>query len=299
MKGSGSGNNKNYYGGNLANALYDVGSVGVKTNMGKLAYIDEDSEIHTYPTSNVEYANTYNYVIQNTNIQGNDIPGAAMSNMSDITKCMNACNQYSECNAFVYDTTGPYPVCFPKKVSEKDLYSPSTFKPSVGKTTYIRDKKPIKLPNGRTSNNVTNIDSIRYANYIEGTNSERYGLANVIFTPKQQLSQLQSKLDNLSKNLNNIAGNLKKYNVNVDLPVTFTNTSEGFQGIKRIKSSHNYFLNSSQINNKISDLEKNSSGIENILKDTKIKTLQQNYNYMLWSILALGAAIIAIKVKVA
>jgi len=298
MKGSGS-NSKNYYGGNLANALYDIGSVGVKTNMGKLAYIDEDSEIHTYPTTNVAYDNTYNSVIQNTNIQGNDIPGAAMDKMSDITKCMNACNQYSECNAFVYDTTGPYPVCFPKKVSEKDLYSPSTFKPSVGKTTYIRDKKPTKLPNGGTSNNVTNIDSIRYANYIEGSNSERYGLANVIFTPKQQLSQLQSKLDNLSKNLNNIAGNLKKYNVNVDLPVTFTNTSEGFQGFQRIKNPDNYFLNSSQINNKISDLEKNSSGIDNILKDTKIKTLQQNYNYMLWSILALGAAIIAIKVKVA
>ena len=72
---------------------------------------------------------------------------------------------------------------------------------------------------------------------------------------------------------------------------TKKNIVEGFQDAK------NTFLQSSQLNRKIHQLEKNKSNVDNILRDANIKTLHQNYNYMLWSILALGTLIIAIKVK--
>jgi hypothetical protein len=290
-KGTGSSNSKNYYGGNSATALYDIGSIGIKSNMGHLAYIDPDSQLHAYPSSNVTYSNTYSSVIQNTNIQGNDIPGAAMNNMPDITKCMNACNKYSECNAFVYDTTGPYPVCLPKKVSENDIYSPNTFKPSVGMTTYIRDKKPKSSPIG-TDNTVTSIDSITYQNYGNqgGSIQQKYGLANMIPVQKQQLSQLQDKLNLLLSQLNKNVNDLKKYNVDMT-----NNTKQGI--VEGFQDAKNSFLQTSQLNHKIHNLEKNKSNVDNILRDANIKTLHENYNYMLWSILALGTLIVAIKVK--
>ena len=285
-KGTGN-NNKNYYGGNLANAVYDIGSIGIKSNMGQLGYVDADSQLHKYPNSNITYSNTYSSVIQNTNIQGNDIPGAALNNMSDITKCMNACNKYSNCNAFVYDTTGPYPVCFPKKVSENAIYSPNTFKPTVGMTTYIRDKKPVSSPLG-TDNAVNNIDSIAYQNYGNqgGVMQKKYGLANIISVHEQHLSQLQDKLNLLSSQLNN---NVKNIQGNI------LKTTEGFEGIK--KNPKDAFLQSQLINNKINKVNKNNNELDNILRDANIKILQENYSYMLWSILALGVVITTIKIR--
>jgi hypothetical protein len=205
---------------------------------------------------------------------------------------MNACNKYNECNAFVYDTTGPYPVCFPKNLSKNDLYSPNTFKPSIGKTVYLRDKRVIRPPVGVDST-INLIDSIRYKNYGNqgGVLENKYGLANVISVHKQHLSQLQDKLNLLSSQLNNNIQNRQKNILN--------NTVEGFEGIpkiKKIKKFEDTILKSLQSNNKITTLNKNNSEIDNILRDTNIKTLQQNYSYMLWSILALGVVIISIKI---
>ena len=41
----------------------------------------------------------------------------------------------------------------------------------------------------------------------------------------------------------------------------------------------------------------NQNELNNILRDTNIKTLHENYKYMLFSILAIGFAILAIRVK--
>jgi hypothetical protein len=282
-------NNEQYYGGRLANALYDIGTVGIKSKMGDLAFVDADSQIYRYPSEELTYSTTYNRVIQNTNIQGNDIPGAALSNVSDVTNCMNICNKYDQCNAFVYDTTGPYPVCYPKKVRERSLYSPNTFKPSIGKTVYVRDKKIINPPVGVDST-INYIDSIRYKNYRNqgGMLENKYGLANVISVQQQHLSQLQDKLNLLSSQLNNNVKNTES---------TILKNTVGFEGFEGIQEIEDLNLKSIQTDKKINILNKNNSEIDNILRDTNIKTLQQNYSYMLWSILALGVVIVSIKIK--
>jgi hypothetical protein len=257
--------------------------------MGDLAFVDADSQIHRYPSKELTYSTTYSRVIQNTNIQENDIPGAALSNVSDVTKCMNICNNYDECNAFVYDTTGPYPVCYPKKVTENALYSPNTFKPSIGKTVYVRDKKIINPPLGVDST-INYIDSIRYKNYRNqgGTLENKYGLANVISVQQQHLSQLQDKLNLLSSQLNN---NVK------DTETTILKNNVGFEGFEGNQKFQDLTFKTLQIDNEINTLNKNNSEIDNILRDTNIKTLQQNYSYMLWSILALGVVIVTVKIK--
>jgi hypothetical protein len=269
----GTGNNsKNYYGGTLANALYDIGTIGIKSNMGQLSFIDPDSQIHSYPTSNISYSNTYSNVIQNTDIPGNDIRGAALNNVPDVTKCMAACNKLSDCNAFVYDTTGPYPVCFPKKVSGNGLYSPNTFKPSLGKTIYIRDKKPKNPPKG-LYNSVNYVDSITYQNYGKqgGPIQKAYGLASIVPVQKQHLSQLQDKMNLLLSQLNKNVNDLKKYNINLSTDTKRT-ISEGF------------------------DLS--TSNEKDILKTKNDKKIKKDYNYLIFTILALGIAIFfAIKHK--
>ena len=60
---------------------------------------------------------------------------------------------------------------------------------------------------------------------------------------------------------------------------------------------HNNYLKTIQTHTKIKKVQKTNGEIDNILRDTNIKTLQQNYSYMLWSILAIGVTMIAIRVK--
>ena len=307
---AGTGNNsKNYYGGDLANALYDIGSIGIKSNMGEVAYIDADSQIHPYSSANTTYSNTYSSVFQKTNIQGNDIPNAAVSNVADVNKCMDICNKYKECNAFVYDTSGPYPVCYPKNIPNSELYSIKNFKSTGGKTTYIRDKKPINNPAG-IDNTVNNIDSITYKNYSNkgGDLQNSYLFSTTNSVQKQELSQLRDKLNLLSSQLNTIISNLEQRNItivnNVKLEVMkeFEDFKgfEGFEGLELNNNNNKYnenYLKNKQMIKKIKELETNKTELKNILRDTNIKTLQQNYSYMLWSILAIGVAIVAIRVK--
>jgi hypothetical protein len=302
---AGSGNNsKNYYGGDLANALYDIGSVGIKSNMGQVAYIDADSQIHPYSTANVGYANTYSSVFQNTNVQGNDIPNAAVSNVSDVNKCMDICNKYKNCNAFVYDTSGPSPVCYPKNIPSSDLYSIKNFKSGAGKTMYIRDKKPINNPAG-IDNSVNNIDSITYKNYGNkgGELQKSYLFSSINSVQKQELSQLSDKLNLLSSQVNNKIERLHESNINMvdDIKLEFIKRAnwvegvEGFEGLEGL--NNNSYFKTIQTHAKIKKIQKNNPEIDNILRDSNIKTLQQNYSYMLWSILAIGVTMIAIRVK--
>jgi len=278
-------NDKNTGGGILANAVYDIGNVGISANMGQVAYVDPDSQIHPYPTTNVKNANTYTSIMENTNIPGNDIPGAALNNVSNIDGCMNACNNNNECNAFVYNTTGPTPVCMPKKLSPSNLYSLNNFSSASGMSTYIRDKTVVTPPTG-VSNTINNVDSVRYQNYNNsgGNIQKTYGLSSAVSVQKQQLSQLQDKLNLLASQINNTKTTLLKGNSLVNA-----------QTQADIKGFHTYLLEDKLTNAKIDGFNKNN--IDNILNDANIKILQQNYIYLAWSILAVGIVIVAIKVK--
>ena len=78
----------------------------------------------------------------------------------------------------------------------------------------------------------------------------------------------------MSENNNNLNNQIKKY------------TS---QFTKKINEA-------TDINTKIHNFN-TSNNIDNILKETEIKTLQENYRYMLWSILAIIAVLTAINIK--
>jgi len=276
----------NMGGGVLANAIYNIGNVGITANMGEVAYVDADSQIYPYPDTNVKNANTYSFVMQNTNISGNDIPGAASSNVSNIDSCMNACNNNNNCDAFVYDTSGPSAICLPKNISQSNVYSLNNFSVNNNMTTYIRDKTFITPITG-ASNTINNIDSLRYQNYgtpTSTTNTSSNGISSAISVYRQQLSQLQDKLNLLASQINNVKNKF-----------TNDNNLVNIQTQKDIVGFDKYLLQNKLANAQIDSFNKNN--IDNMLNDTNIKTLQQNYSYLAWSILAVGIVIVAIKVK--
>ena len=46
-------------GGQNANALYNIGEVGIPGNLGKIAYVDQNSELYSYPATNKQFTNSY------------------------------------------------------------------------------------------------------------------------------------------------------------------------------------------------------------------------------------------------
>jgi len=262
-------------GGLLANAAYDIGKVAIPGNMGQLAFIDANSEIHTYPTTNQTYSNTYT-TINNSNASQGNIDGATYSG-GTLQSCQSSCNTNSDCAGFVFtDNT-----CYPKN---NTIYGNITS--ANGIDTYIRNVIPSSPPIGVTQNTST-IDTIKYGGYENGgdLNSE-YGLANVNSVEKNQLDQLQTKLNLLSNQIKNLTGQFGK-----------GSTTANLQGEKNNSGISEYLEDIKTTNQEITNVAGvTTGGLQNILEDSDLIVLQKNYEYLFWSILAAGVVLISMNI---
>ena len=260
-------------GGTGANALYNIGKVAIPGNMSQLAYIDQNSEIHSYPSTNAQYSNTYSEMPGNDSA-GYDIPGAAYGNAT-VESCQTSCNNNKDCAGFVFSNN----VCYPKTSS---MYPNGTRQLNSAVDLYIRGKSPITPPIGVPST-VNNVDSIEYQNYVNGgAVGNSYGLANATSTQKQQLDQLQSKMNLLSSQINTLTGQFGSGSQQAK-----TQSQANVQGIQ------DYLQGVKTTNNKIQGFNTN---VDRILSDSDIVVLQKNYNYLFWSILAAGTVLVTMNI---
>jgi phosphoketolase len=126
-----------------------------------------------------------------------------------------------------------------------------------------------------------------YENYLKGGKIEnKYGLSNISDTQKQQLEQMETKLNLLTKQMND-----------------YTNKYGNSAYVAEEQSK----TNASGLNNYLNDLNKankhiinvsgvNTNGLQNILKDSDIVVLQKNYDYLFWSILATGTVLVSMNI---
>lgn len=276
-------NSNRYVGGVSTNAVYDISSKGFLSDMGSIGYIDPNDELQIYPNSNTKYTNTYNFALDNTSINGNDIPGATFTNAKGLpVVCEEACNKLDKCTGFVFDTTGPTPVCIPK--SNTSYYGNKDLQSKAGNITFIRDKTnitPAGLPN-------VNIDSITYHNYTKykpnNLNFDR-SLTLLTSVQKKQLEQLETRLKQLSDQMNGNTSNLLNIHNKIQSD-TEKNNKIFNSNIKDVYSTNHQIKNFDLNNN-----------IDNMLKEKEIKTLQENYSYMFWSIIAITTVLVAINIK--
>lgn len=258
-----------------ANALYQILNMGDKSLIGKLAYIDQDSLSHLYPDNNIQYSNNYT-IYTGIDSEGNDIPGAAYGNAT-VEKCKTTCNSITDCAGFTFSNN----VCYPKTSS---MYPNGQQQINQSVDLYTRNKTPIKPPVG-VSKTVINIDSIMYNNYKNGGDiGKSYGLANATSTQKQQLSQLQDKLNMLTIQINEYTDKF-----------TYGTNSLNNQSSKNMEGLGIYLKDFEKTNNNIKKF--NTANIENILNDSDITVLQKNYDYLFWSILAAGTLLITMNIS--
>jgi hypothetical protein len=264
--------------GSGGNALYNVVKTAILSNIGKLGFIDQNSELHEYPSNNMTNSNTYSQISYGLDSPGNDIPNAAFTNAT-VESCKSACDSLQNCEGIVTNSAGNK--CWPKTSSGFYPFGKTT-KFNSDRNLYLKNKMPITPPNGvqKTTNFV---DTISFNNYLNGgTLDNNYGLTPSISSQKQKLSQLQTQLNLLSTQISSLTGIYSKGSTQTE-----TQLQTNVQGIKT------YLKGIQTTNNKITNFDTN---FENILKDSDIEVLQKNYNYLFWSILAAGTVLISMNI---
>lgn len=264
-------------GGQGATALYEISESGIPGKMGKLGYIDENSNLHHYPSDNFKLTKKYTKIPgtdnggADYNVNGNSI---AYGNAT-IDDCAKTCNSYNDCYGFAFSSNTCYP-----KTSEMS-YTGTNSASSVD--LYTRNKKPARVPKG-ASDTVVNIDSITYHNYINAgmIGDEKYGLAKEASDENQKISEMESKLNSLATKIGKLTSKFEVNNIKIDKQL----------GVN-IKGTKDYLSELTKTNYSIKNIQ---TGISGILEDSDIVVLQRNYNYLFWSVLAVGAVLVSMNI---
>ena len=271
----------NMGGGVGGNATYDIGKTAISGNMGSMGYVDGDSNLYSYPSTNTQYTNTYPVTISGYDSWGNDIPGAAFGNAT-LESCQAACTSNPQCAGIVTNAAGNY--CWPKTSGMYPYRGAKTA--NSDRNIYIRGRQPLTPPLG-VSYNTNATDSVTWQNYInKGQVGSQYGLPNATSAQKQQLEQLESTMNLLSSQITDLTNKFQGGSIRAENQ-TQTNNS----GIQ------DYVTNIKNTNNMITAVAGATSGnIQNILKDSDIVVLQKNYDYLFWSILAAGTVLVSMNI---
>ena len=264
-------------GGLNANALYEMSSVGIPGNMGKVAYVDSNSVLYPYPDSSIGLSNDYD-TYTDFSSAGHDISGKSFSNAT-VDSCKSACNDLKNCYGFDFDKKNN--VCYPK---DNTMYPKGSKSTNSSIDLYVRKPKITKPPTG-VSNKIFNTDSLTYDNYTKSDKDigNSYGLSTANSVEKQQLDQLKTRLDQISQQLSDDTGILNTDEIKV-----------GNQSTLQTQSIGNYLKEYKNTTNKIKNF--NSGNMDGIIRDSDINVLKENYNYYFWSILAVGTVLVTMNI---
>ena len=267
-------NNKNMgtYG---INAIYELDKVGDKNKVGQLKYVDQDSNLVSYPDKNIGYADTY------TKWQNYDLGGWDFGNRpGTVDEIANTCNTTKGCKSF--NQNGWY--------KSNDTPSNITLYPYANLVQYIRNKKPVESFTGFTKP-VANIDSIQYKNYATlgyDINNPKLNTLDVAMTPDDKNSiltgeqQIQEIAKKVKANNDLLASNANKIN---------TRLSKNANVIPLYSNQYD-----TMVNTQLQEMNQSIHGFDGIVKDSNIVVSHEYYVTIFWVILTLIIMIIFIKV---
>jgi hypothetical protein len=266
----------NIGGGQGATAMYELTKSGIPANLGQLGYIDENAEMHTYPSDNYKLANAYSKV-PNTDSGGSDYQANGANILygnASVEDCAKTCNSYDDCYGFVTYQN----VCYPKTSGMS--YSGTGV--LSGADLYTRNKVPATVPSG-ASNAVVNTDTVSYQNYANGgAFADDYGLSSDLKRPQVLLAKMEAKLNSLANEISSLTGQFETNNANIGNQIKTNN-----------KGSDVYL---SELKKTKKSIQNMTTGISNILENSDVVVLQRNYNYLFWSVLAVGVVLVSVNV---
>lgn len=256
-----------------ANGLYSMKKTDI-TTLGKVGYIDEQNNIHEYPSDMTNLAQTYT-LIGNYDSAGYDI---SQVSSKSIETCKTSCNGNDNCAGFVYynntcylKNSGMFPKGIRKPLSNAELYvRDKSVKNDVSCSKDVDSGLSTQWALLPTSSKMS-IDTLCELGAI--TEEER----NVSNT---KLKYLNEATDKMSKKLNSIATEKK------NLDESFTTAKKGLT-----KNINDY----GSMRRKIINNDKAITNIIGMSDDTELNMTSQNIKYFLYANLAIIIAIASIR----
>lgn len=249
------------------NAIYNIGAQGYKQNIGQLGFVDQNNEIHNFPSTSIKFTNTYT-LFPNIISNGNDLQDMSANNMNT---CKTVCDNSANCVGYVYDMSDNK--CYLKN---SNMFTNGDFQlASSNFTTYLKN---IDFSGNVSdfSGNPVNIDSSTYQSYKNGGEYLSRDSQN------NKLDELKTQLAKLSQQINNYTN---KYNDNA------------ISAVNQYKKNHDRITeldnNYKNILNQIND---DKTNMNNILSDSDIEILQKNYDYLFWTIIAIGTVLVTMNI---
>ena len=295
---------------NNINSIYEINEIGVPSNLGKLAFIDNDGIAHPYSTTSGmigSYSNNY------TRYDNFDSPsdlqtadssmessGSSSTNNNSPDSCMTACNNTEGCAGFVWAQNDSGNKC---RLKNSNMFPNSQRIPSNGYTMYVR--KP-QINNGdMCSKEIVDIDTLQYENYVKGTDMtpDMSVCKDTVISDatRTQIEELQTKMAMKAQEISAKIQELyerdqdvfNKMNVNdAELKKNISTYMRTVMGDKKSK------ITAADVNNGNKEGMQNldMNDVNGMLADTDLRILQENYSYILWSVLAVGLLTITINV---
>jgi hypothetical protein len=249
---------------------------------GKMAYININNGLHEYPSAMIEFENDY---IQMKDFQPYSLSGTVDTTSRKEDACRTACNNDPSCAGYTYTNS----VC--TRYTETNIYPKGNRILDEGKVTHIRKKK-ITANTANTSHFtcnkfVNNVDSAVYTSYPETSNmspQEKCALGLILDPHMDELKEKNIKAVSKGKE---IKGSINR---------VYTNQNQLKETINKKSEEIEYGISRQEAVKKQID-KFDDSNITNTatVTDTELLLLSDNYKYVLWSIMMVGAGIIAIK----
>lgn len=287
------------------NALYKINEEGVPDNLGNIAYIDNNSTAHMYPTNMLGYSNNYT-IYPNFDTVGNDIAVTNSGEIGGIEQCKVACNSNSECAGFVW---APDDTANPCQLKNSNMFPKSPRVTNNSRSMYVR--RPKILDNGLMCNKeIVDIDTLRYARYDQGSEMTENAIwcrdTVISDAVKARIKGLESrlvvkgqeiaaKIKELFERDRTIFDNMDINNAELKKKILLYKRITMDKNNKNNKQTLNPMpLNSNSNNMKEGMQNLNINDVNGMLADTDIIILQENYSYVLWSVLAVGLLTVTI-----
>jgi len=265
------------YGAPWTNPIYDTTDMGVVGNMGKLGYVDADSNLKEYPASMIGMGDTYK-MFPNFDSPGNDLPNMPKPN-STLATCRVECTNSTDCRGAVFDTSSKN--CWLK---DKNIYPNSIKTPQENLMLLIRNPSIIGAKS--CNKDIKDIDSLQWNKYVNNGSKmmpdEKCGLATDIDELKKLLDELKGKLAILAEKITEKMEILQNENSTINNKM-----------VTDQKQMNDNLITYQKINNELKNYKVVSyQNINGMLNDTDTIVLQENYQYIFWSVLAIGLVII-------
>jgi len=301
--------------------LYKVNSDSdnLFTTLGKLFFINDDASLKTYPATNKKFSNEY-IEVKNYNTPAET--DALKYNISatsgkTIAECKSACDLNTNCYGYSYTTSGSTCNLKGSNLSQDKGDGPTT----AGTDLYVR-KETYKSNILGVTNTFSSIFSTQKNNYsVDSANPNvptSYGVKTLVPDLRTQLSDLQNQMDDLQSQMNVYSGSggsggytgtggTGYTGTGTDTGTgTGTDTGTGIGGTSNTGSSGN--SNQSSIADYIKEIQSNekkisaiknvkNTNLDNMIEDTDLIVLQENYKYLCWSILAAASVLVFVNVS--